>query len=76
MSVHITGSGSFIPEIVKKNQDFINIEFLNPDGSKFDVPNEVIIKKFQSITGIEERRYVSKNDLTSDIAHSSAKTRL
>ena len=76
MSVHITGSGSFIPEIVKKNQDFINVEFLNPDGSKFDVSNEVIIKKFQSITGIEERRYVSKNDLTSDIAHSSAKNAL
>ncbi len=73
MSVHITGSGSFIPEILKKNEDFMNIEFLNPDGSKFDVSNDVIIKKFQSITGIEERRYASENDLTSDLAYKAAK---
>jgi 3-oxoacyl-[acyl-carrier-protein] synthase-3 len=46
----------------------MNHEFLNNDGSSFDGDNATIIEKFVAITGIEERRYMSKDLLTSDIA--------
>ena len=73
MSIHITGSGSYIPKIVKKNKDFLEANFLNPDGSEFNISNDVIIKKFQSITGIKERRYATSTESTSDLAFKAAK---
>ena len=72
MSICITGTGSYIPELIKKNQDFLDNTFLNTDGTNFKVSNEVIIKKFQAITGIEERRYAKKNYNSSDLAFFAA----
>jgi 3-oxoacyl-[acyl-carrier-protein] synthase-3 len=68
MSIRITGTGSYIPSIIEKNEDFYNHEFLNADGSSINNPNEVIVKKFEAITGIQERRYIKKGLLNSDIA--------
>ena len=73
MAICITGGGSYIPEIVKKNKDFLENPFLNSDGSSFDFSNDVIIKKFQSITGITERRYAKKELNTSDLAFFASK---
>ena len=73
MSIFITGSGSYIPEIIKKNKDFLSNNFLNSDGTIFNVSNEVIIKKFHSITGIEERRYAKNDQNASDLAYLAAK---
>ncbi|MDA7707661.1 ketoacyl-ACP synthase III [Flavobacteriaceae bacterium] len=72
MSIKITGTGSYIPLLTKKNDDFLTAEFLNEDGSEFKVDNEVIIKKFESITGIEERRYAKDHHNTSDLAFFAA----
>ena len=72
MSIKITGTGSYIPLLTKKNDDFLTAEFLNEDGSEFKVGNEVIIKKFKSITGIEERRYAKDHHNTSDLAFFAA----
>jgi 3-oxoacyl-[acyl-carrier-protein] synthase-3 len=33
MSIKITGTGSYIPLLTKKNDDFLNAKFLNLDGS-------------------------------------------
>lgn len=68
MSVKITGIGSFIPNLKRKNSDFLQQEFLNTDGSGFPHTNEVTIEKFKAITGIEERRYLEENLSTSDMA--------
>lgn len=68
MKSKITGVGSYIPEVVTKNEDFLNHEFLNNDGSAFGSDNETIIEKFVAITGIEERRYLKPDQTTSDIA--------
>lgn len=69
MNVHskITGTGSFIPSVIKKNEDFLNKIFLNEDGTPFDYENDVIIEKFKAITGIEERRYVTPELNSSDL---------
>ena len=65
----ITGTGSYIPKKVQKNSDFLEQEFYNEKQSKIPNSNEVIIKKFKAITGIEERRYV-----TSDLKNSNIGT--
>lgn len=68
MNIKITGSGSYIPTQKVTNLDFSNHQFLNEDGSTFNYPNDVIAQKFVEITGIEERRYVEDNQITSEIA--------
>lgn len=73
MNIKITGSGSYIPTEVVTNIDFAKHVFLNDDGSPFPQPNEVIAEKFRDITGIEERRYVTDDLNTSDIATIAAK---
>ncbi|WP_309608015.1 3-oxoacyl-ACP synthase III family protein [Flavobacterium sp.] len=72
MNVKITGSGSYIPNQIVTNLDFADNQFLNEDGSPFASPNDVVAQKFKQITGIEERRYVEKNLMTSDIAFFAA----
>jgi 3-oxoacyl-[acyl-carrier-protein] synthase-3 len=64
----ITGTGSFIPDHVVKNADFLEAEFFDPKGEKYTVANEEIVSKFKEITGIEARRYADDNAVTSDIA--------
>ena len=49
-----------------------NHVFLNEDGSAFKQNNEIIIKKFKAITGIEERRYAETNQVTSDLGFIAA----
>ena len=71
-SSKITGTGCYIPTIIQENEKFVNHQFLNADGTKFDADNKVIIEKFKSITGIEERRYASEDLSTSDIAFFAA----
>jgi len=57
MNIKITGTGSYIPTVVKKNDNFYDNKFLNADGSIINRKNDVIVSKFKAITGIEERRY-------------------
>lgn len=73
MNIKITGSGSYIPTEVIPNIEFAKHIFLNEDGTPFGQTNETITEKFKHITGIEERRYVSNDLLTSDIASIAAK---
>lgn len=73
MNIKITGSGSYIPTEIVTNTDFTKHVFLNDDGTPFPLPNEVITEKFYDITGIEERRYVTDDLQTSDIATIAAK---
>lgn len=68
MNIKITGSGSYIPNKVVTNLDFAKHHFLNEDGSDFPYPNDVVAEKFLEITGIQERRYVTDDLTTSDIA--------
>jgi 3-oxoacyl-[acyl-carrier-protein] synthase-3 len=72
MNIKITGTGSYIPDNIEKNENFYSHEFLNSDGSTINAPNEVIVKKFKAITGIEERRYAKNHLNTSDIASFAA----
>ena len=69
----ITGTGNYIPSRRIKNKDFLNNEFYGSDGKKLiGKTNQEIIDKFQEITTIKERRYVTGNLVTSDIAYYAA----
>jgi 3-oxoacyl-[acyl-carrier-protein] synthase-3 len=72
MNIKITGTGSYIPMKIERNEDFHNHEFLNSDGSTINAPAEIIVKKFKDITGIDERRYAKSHLNTSDIASFAA----
>ena len=62
----ITGTGSYIPENVISGKHFLTNTFFD-GGVKIDKENEEIIQKFADITEINERRYISENQLNHDI---------
>jgi 3-oxoacyl-[acyl-carrier-protein] synthase III len=64
----ITGTGSFLPTLVKKNADFAEQTFYTEDRLLINGKKEAIIEKFQKITGIEERRYTTADLAASDLA--------
>ena len=72
MNIKISGIGSYIPEKSVSNTDFADHVFLNEDGSPFGHPNEVVVNKFKSITGIENRRYANDQFTTSDLGYFAA----
>ncbi|WP_445732440.1 3-oxoacyl-ACP synthase III family protein [Mariniflexile sp.] len=72
MNIKITGTGSYIPDTIEKNTAFYEHTFLNNDGTVINSPNEVIIEKFQAITGIAERRYAKAHLNSSDLGFFAA----
>jgi len=69
----ITGTGSHIPKVVKKNTDFLAEDFYTEKNESIPSSNEVIIEKFKAITGIEERRYLEPEFQNSDAGAIAAK---
>jgi len=69
----IKGTGSIVPERIFRNEDFHHIDFYTSDGQKIDQPGEEITGKFESITGIRERRYADDNVNCSDLGYEAAK---
>lgn len=72
MIIKITGIGSYTPSLVTPNKKFENHIFFNEDGTLFSIGNKEIIEKFKSITGIEERKYITDDLNNSDIAFFAA----
>ena len=69
----ITGSGSYIPEVVVSNEHFRNYTFFDPaTRAPFEKDNEEIIEKFREITNIDERRYCRQDQNTSDLGYKAA----
>jgi 3-oxoacyl-[acyl-carrier-protein] synthase-3 len=72
MTIGITGTGSYIPSVTTTNEAFETSEFLQSDGLPFENDNQIIIQKFQAITGIDERRYAKSDLNTSDLGYRAA----
>ena len=64
----ITGTGSYIPSKIVKNEDFILNEFYESNGIRIDKSGQEISGKFHEITTIAERRYISDDMITTDMA--------
>lgn len=69
----ITGSGSYIPAMIKTNADFAASDFYSETGKLSDTPPAEVVKKFKQITGIEERRYADDHLNASDLGALAAK---
>ena len=72
----IVGTGSYIPEREIPNIEFRRSGFYDADGKMLERSNEDTIDKFETITGIQSRRYVTDNLKTSDIAFLAAQDAL
>jgi 3-oxoacyl-[acyl-carrier-protein] synthase-3 len=72
----IIGTGSYLPTRAVPNSAFLDHAFYSPDGSRIDQPTAEIIEKFEKITGIGERRWVTEDLVTSDIAFLAAQDAL
>ena len=72
----ITSTGSYIPEAIIPNASFSNHTFYGVDGNVMAKSTSEVIQKLKEITCIEERRYVSDDLNTSDIAYFAAEKAL
>ena len=72
----ITGTGCYIPTLKIENSYFLNNEFYNSSHEKQTKTNKDIITTFQDITCIRERRWITSDLVTSDIAYMAAKEAL
>jgi 3-oxoacyl-[acyl-carrier-protein] synthase III len=72
----ITGTGSYIPPTIQSNADFANHTFYADNHQPLNAQPGEIVEKFRQITGIAERRYVSDELNTSDIASIAARSAL
>jgi len=68
MTGKIIGTGCYVPEIVVPNDTFLDAQFFEENGQKLYQNGETILKKFEEITGIAERRYARPDQNASDLA--------
>ncbi|MEO7924137.1 MAG: ketoacyl-ACP synthase III [Chitinophagaceae bacterium] len=64
----ITGTGCYIPQVIKTNRDFTVHDFYGEDNQRIITPPQEVVEKFREITGIHERRYAGEELNTSDMA--------
>ena len=68
----ITGSGSYIPDNIVLNSDFLSNEFYLDGAAPSGRSTVEIVEKFSKITGIQQRRYASEGMTASDMAVKAA----
>lgn len=68
----IVATGSFIPENIIPNSNFLENRFYEKNGELIDRDNNEVIQKFKDITEIEERRYADKDHKASDLGYYAA----
>ncbi len=74
MTSKIIGVGNYIPSETITNLFFDKHRFLDESGKDLKQDNATIVDKLKEITGIEERRYASNNQVTSDLGFMAAQS--
>jgi 3-oxoacyl-[acyl-carrier-protein] synthase-3 len=72
----ITGTGSYTPDVIVRNSDFIENKFFERTGIPVEKSTASVIEKFSEITGIAERRYARPDQNTSDLGVAAAELAL
>lgn len=72
MNTKITGVGNYIPSQTITHLFFDQHHFMDESGTSLTQDNTTIAHKLQEITGIEERRYAEKEQVTSDLGFYAA----
>jgi 3-oxoacyl-[acyl-carrier-protein] synthase-3 len=68
MRTVILGTGSFIPANVKSNRDFTIHDFYDEHQQRIPNAATEIVRKFEQVTGIYERRYAGTDINAADMA--------
>ena len=68
----IVGTGSYVPQNIVPNTEFMQHRFYEKSGELIPRDNAEIIAKFRDITDIEERRYASAEHTASDLGFFAA----
>jgi 3-oxoacyl-[acyl-carrier-protein] synthase III len=68
MRTVILGTGSFIPANIKTNRDFTIHDFYDEKQQRISNAATEIVRKFEQVTGIHERRYAATDINASDMA--------
>ena len=63
----IAATGSYIPDTIVRNQDFLTTQFFTPAGEVITTDQAAILNQFKAITGIQERRYARADQKASDL---------
>lgn len=71
--VKFTGTGHVLPGQKVTNADFSGHEFYDDKGELYPMEMDVLLSKFQEITGIAERRYASEKERASDLGAAAAR---
>lgn len=74
MTSKIIGVGNYIPSQTITNLFFDQHQFLDEKGQTLKQDNATIADKLKEITGIEERRYAQKDQVTSDLGFLAAQS--
>jgi len=74
MTSKIIGVGNYIPSETITNLFFDKHQFLDESGQTLKQDNTTIASKLKEITGIEERRYAQKEQVTSDLGFYAAQS--
>jgi 3-oxoacyl-[acyl-carrier-protein] synthase III len=72
----VTGTGSYLPPQVVRNEAFISSSFFDAAGNPLTKPGTDIVQQFANITDIQERRYAADNQVASDLAFLAARDAL
>lgn len=72
----IVASGSYIPDITIRNEDFLQHRFFDRNGVPLGTDQATLLAKFKAITGIEERRYAQPHQQASDLGYLAARNAL
>lgn len=67
VNIKITGTGSFVPDIIVKNENFSLHSFYEENGTPIHSSGAEVAEKLKTITGIEERKYANPLLQASDI---------
>jgi 3-oxoacyl-[acyl-carrier-protein] synthase III len=65
-------TGSYIPESIIPNANFLNQQFFEKNGLPIEKDNATVIEKFREISGIAERRYAAADQVASDMGYMAA----
>jgi 3-oxoacyl-[acyl-carrier-protein] synthase-3 len=69
-------TGSYVPETIVRNQDFVSARFYTQQGVAIDTAPATIVERFKAITGIAERRYAAPAHRASDLGTLAAQAAL
>lgn len=69
----ITGTGSYIPPVIKTNAEFGQEIFYSETSQLINTPSSEVAEKLRKITGIVERRYAPEDINSSDMAANAAR---